>query len=213
MDLESIDHVLTTTRAVRRRLDLSREVPREVIVDCIRISQQAPTGSDMQGWRWIVVTDPEVKAKLADIYRDGGSDYFADAAKLAAESGSAKVQRIYESAQFLSANLHNVPALVVPCIKGRIEGQSNAWASGFYGSIFPAVWSFMLAARSRGLGSSLTTVHLFKEADAAELLGIPADVTQVGLVPLAYFTGDDFKPAARPPAEWITSWDRWGNKG
>lgn len=213
MDLDSIDHVLTTTRAVRRRLDLTRDVPRETIVDCIRISQQAPTGSDMQGWRWIVVTDPEVKAKLADIYRDGGSDYFADAAKIAADSGSAKVQRIYESAQFLSANLDKVPALVVPCIKGRIEGQSNAWASGFYGSIFPAVWSFMLAARARGLGSSLTTVHLFKEADAAELLGIPADVTQVGLVPLAYFTGDDFKPATRPPAEWITSWDRWGNKG
>jgi nitroreductase len=204
--------VLTTTRSARRRLDLSRPVPRELILDCIRIAQQAPTGSDQQGWRWVVVTDAATKLALAELYRRGANEYLTSTMGTVMPDLPAKAQRIKDSADHLAAHMHGVPALVVACIKGRVEGQTNATAAAFYGSIFPAVWSFMLAARARGLGTSITTSHLLHEAAAAELLGIPADVTQVALLPLAYFTGDSFRPAERPPAEWITSWDHWGNK-
>lgn len=210
------DELLTHTRAVRKRLDLTRPVPRELILECIRIAQQAPTGSDRQGWRWVVVTDPDVKAGLADIYRRGAATYLATSGDVPDGVLDGTAARIKASSEHLEAHLHEVPALVVPCIKGRVDAGPHAPApallASHYGSIFPAVWSYMLAARNRGLGTSLTTVHLFHEREAAELLGIPADVTQVGLIPTAYFVGETFRQAERPPAEWITSWDRWGNK-
>lgn len=210
IDRAAADHLLTTTRTVRKRLDLSREVPRELILECVAVSQQAPTGSNLQGWRWLIVTDPTLKAGLADIYQRGGAERFATAHDQF-EAGSA-TSRVRESAMYLADHLREVPALVIPCIKGRVNDMTRATAAEFYGSIYPAVWSFMLAARARGLGTALTTLHLIAEAEAAALLGIPDDVVQAALIPLAYYTGDTFSPVERPPAEWITSWDRWGNK-
>jgi uncharacterized protein (TIGR02118 family) len=210
-DLATTDRLLATTRAVRKRLDLAKPVPRDVILDCLRLSQQAPTGSNRQGWRWVVVSDEAKRAKLADIYRRGGASYLEDALK-ATPAGDAQTRRVYESALWLVENLAKVPVHVIPCIAGRLPegGVPAGMRAGFYGSIFPAVWSFQLALRSRGLGSVLTTLHANLEQEAADLLGIPyKDFTQVALLPIGYTKGMDFKPAARPPIESIVSFDRW----
>jgi len=207
LDLASVDHVLTTTRSVRRRLDLSRPVEPEVIEDCLRLAIQAPTGGNSQGWRWIVVTDPGLRLQLAELYRDIATPYLA--AGLENGAPSEQQQRVVDSAKYLADVLDQVPVHVIPCLYGELEGVPAWAAAGAYGSIIPAVWSFQLALRSRGLGSVFTTLHLPHADRAAELLGIPPGVTQAALIPVAYFTGDDFKPAARRPMEEVTYWNGW----
>jgi nitroreductase len=208
-DLSVTDTLLSTTRAVRKRLDLTRPVPREVILDCIRLSQQAPTGSNAQTWRWLVVTDAPLRKELARIYREGGAQYLEMARARAAE-GDVQTRRVYDSAFWLIDHLAEVPVHVIPCVIGRPPAGAPVVAhASVYGSIFPAVWSFQLALRSRGLGSVLTTLHLFREEEAAKLLGIPEGVAQVGLLPVAWTKGTDFKPASRPAPETITSWNGW----
>ena len=208
-DLSVTDQLLSTTRAVRRRLDLSRPVEREVVLDCIRLSQQAPTGSNSQGWRWVVVTDPDKRAELARLYGETASEYLAQAAEQL-DQADRQTRRVYTSALWLVEHLAEVPVHVIPCVDGRIaQDASNFAAASLYGSIFPAVWSFQLALRSRGLGSTLTTLHLGREAEAAKLLGIPESVSQAALLPVAYTRGTDFKPASRPPPEAITAWNSW----
>ena len=211
-DLAETDRLLTTTRAVRKRLDLDRPVPREVILDCIRISQQAPTGSNQQGWRWLIVTDEDKKAALADMYRRGGSGYLA-ATRASLEPGQEQTGRVLDSAAYLAENIERAPVLVIPCVKGRPpEGAPPILWAVMGGSIFPAVWSFQLALRSRGLGSVITSFHLLFEKEAAGLLGIPDDVVQMALLPVAYTKGTDFKAAERPPVDQIVHWDQWGSK-
>jgi nitroreductase len=209
-DLATVDALLSTTRAVRKRLDLDRDVPDEVILDCVRLSQQAPTGSNMQNWRWLVVRDAGTRQALADIYRAGGGEYLAAASAQATEG---QIGRVMSSASYLAERLQDVPVHVIPCVKVRMTSENSVadW-TGMMGSIFPAIWSFQLALRSRGLGSALTTLHLNKEREAAELLGIPENVMQVALLPVAYTVGTDFKPADRPPPERIVHWDHWGEK-
>jgi nitroreductase len=206
MDIETVDHLLTTTRSVRKRLDLDRPVEPEVILECLRLAVQAPTGSNMQGWRFLVVTDPERKARLGELYRAGGEEYLKAGREQA--SGNDQQERVIDSAWHLLEVIDRVPAMLIPCHRGRPpEGIA---AAGYYGSILPAVWSFMLALRSRGLGSAWTTFHLAYEREAAELLEIPyEEVTQTALLPVAYTLGTDFKPATRRPVEEITYLDRW----
>jgi nitroreductase len=208
-DLDTVDRLLSTTRAVRRRLDLDRPVEPAVIHDCIRLSQQAPTASNRQTWRWLVVTDETLRTALAAIYRRGLPAL--DAAEQRVEAGDHQTARVYDSARWLVEHLARVPVHVIPCLTGRLpERFSPVLASSAYGSIFPAIWSFQLALRSRGLGSVLTTLHLAFESEVAELLGVPEDVLQVALIPVAYTRGLDFRPARRPPPESITWWNRWG---
>src|SRR5262245_14562198 len=208
-DLANVDRLLGTTRAVRKRLDLARPVPRELILECIGLSQQAPTGSNRQGWRWLVVTDAAKRKELSEIYKRGGAEYLSQALK-ATPPGDAQTKRVYESALWLVDHLHEVPVHVIPCALGRVNASlPPGMRAGFYGSIYPAVWSFQLALRSRGLGSVLTTLHMNREEEAAALLGIPKEVTQVGLLPVAFTKGMDFKPAARQGPESITHFDRW----
>jgi nitroreductase len=209
-DLDQTDHLLTTTRAVRKRLDLERPVPRELIVDCIRIATQAPAGGNVQMWRWLVVDDPELKRGVADLYRRSYEPYMAAQRQAVAQSGRPDVAAIMDSSDHLAAVLHEVPALVIPCQIGRIDpSMPQGTVAGLYGSILPAVWSFMLAARSRGLGTAWTTLHLGYEQEAAELLGIPANVSQVAMTPVAFYTGDDFRPGSRLPAEKVTYFNGW----
>jgi nitroreductase len=198
LDRASVDHLLATTRAVRKRLDLTRPVPRDLIVECLRLAVQAPTGSNRQGWRWVVVTDEDTRAALAELYRQGFGPYISQA--------RGQLTRVGESAVWLAEHLHQVPVHVIPCVEDYTKGNPHA---GVYASIYPAVWSFQLALRSRGLGSVITTLHLIHEREAAELLGIPDGVIQAGLLPVAYYTGDDFKPAMRRPVEELTYWERW----
>jgi len=209
-DLTETDRLLSTTRAVRRRLDLERPVERDVILDCIRLSQQAPTASNTQKWRWMVVTDETKRAGIAEIY--GRGKQFLSQARADIDSGDMQTHRVYDSAEWLLDHLHEVPCLVIPCIEGRLPaGSPNGMAAAVYGSIFPAMWSFQLALRSRGLGSALTTIHLFFEEEVAKLLEIPEDVMQVALLPVGYTQGTDFKVVDRPAPETITSFDTWGS--
>lgn len=204
-DLATTDRLLATTRSVRRRLDLERPVEVEVVLDCLRLAVQAPTASNTQRWRFVIVADAAKRARLAELYRDAGMAYLQRAG---AES-EGQTRRVYESAIYLAEHLHEVPLHVIPCQLGRVDGQTNAEAAAYYGSILPAAWSFMLALRSRGLASSWTTLHLRHEKEAAELLEIPDDVSQVALLPVAWLRGGELRPAARPPVEEVAYLDAW----
>jgi nitroreductase len=212
----SIDALLTTTRSVRKRLDLSRPVEPDVIRECLELALQAPTGSNSQGWHFVVVTDPQQRQALATLYGKGGARYkelmIPELQKLMAtnEQEGRTLARVLDSAQYLIDHMHEVPVHVIPCIQGRTDNLPVMAQSGFWGSIMPASWSFMLAARSRGLGTSLTSFHLLFEREAAEVLGIPyEEVMQTALIPVAYTLGTDFKPAPRKPLESVTHWDHW----
>jgi nitroreductase len=206
MDISSVDEVLTTTRSVRKRLDLTRPVGRDVILECLQIAMQAPTASNAQDWRWLVITDADKRAAIAEIYRSIGDEYLAHAA---ATESDPQTRRVYSSALSLTETLAEVPVHVIPCLQRRFDGNDLLVASSAWASIIPAGWSFLLALRSRGLGSVWTTMHLAKEKEVAELLGIPATVTQAALFPVAYTIGTDFRPASRPRVETITYWDTW----
>lgn len=203
---QAADWLLSTTRAVRKRLDLERPVEPEVILECLQLAVQAPTGSNSQGWRWMVVTDQAKRAKLGEFYRSVGEKYMA--AK-GSEEADTQAGRVRSSASYLVDVIEKVPVLVIPCLAGRPANVEQA--AGFFGSIHPAIWSFSLALRSRGLGSVWTTFHLAHAAETAELLGIPDGFTQAAMLPVAYTKGTDFKPAARGPIEEITFWNTWDN--
>lgn len=214
MDLATVDHLLTTTRSVRKRLNFDRPVEPEVIAQCLEIAIQAPTGSNAQNWHFMVITDTEKRAQVGELYRQSFAIY---AKARGSASGTPKatqeqMARVADSADYLAERMGEVPLLVIPCYEGRVENTPAMGMAGFYGSILPAAWSFMLALRARGLGSAWTTLHLRYEKEVAAILGIPDNVTQVALLPVAYFTGDDFKPAERMPAREVTYWNGWGQK-
>lgn len=218
MDLTTVDHLLSTTRSVRKRLDFSRPVETSIITQCIDLALQAPTGGNSQGWSFVVVTDAAKRKAVADLYKKAFKLYSSDPAMRARYDADAndlraqQMDRVLSSADFLADHMHEAPALVIACIEGRIEKASPVEQAGVYGSILPAAWSFMLALRSRGLGTAWTTLHIMYEQEVARILGIPDTVTQAALFPVAYFTGDDFKPAKRLPTAEFVHWDSWGNK-
>ncbi|MFM7616952.1 MAG: nitroreductase family protein [Actinomycetes bacterium] len=212
IDLLAADELLRTTRSVRKRLDLTRDVPFDLVLECIDLALQAPTGSNRQGWSFIVVSDRDQRAELARLYKQAVDLYMQMPRP---EYGSddpraASGERVATSARYLADHLHEVPVHLVPCIEGRVEEAGVLAQASTYGSILPAVWSFALAARARGLGTAWTTLHLMFEREAAEVLGIPDHITQAALLPVAYFTGETFKPAPRLPAATVTHLDRWG---
>jgi nitroreductase len=207
------DELLTTTRAVRRRLDLARPVPLALVRECLEIALQAPSGSNTQSWHWVVVTDADQRAAVGEIYRERVARYAESrsfAGKLFADrpDRSQVQQRVGESARWLGEHLGSVPVLVIPCIDtGRpLEAVNQA---GLWGSLLPAAWSYCLAARARGLGTAWTTLHLGREQEVAEILGIPAGVHQGALIPTAFYTGDTFQPAPREPLDTVLHLDRW----
>ncbi|MEO6570949.1 MAG: nitroreductase family protein [Ilumatobacteraceae bacterium] len=212
----SADDVLATTRSVRKRLDFDRPVERDIVLECLELALQAPTGSNSQGWQWVFVEDQAKKDRLAEIYRRN-FDLYRSAPRATYDAGDTRGERmdaVVDSASYLSDNFERSPLMMIPCIRGRVDSGAggSASAAGMWGSILPAVWSMMLALRERGMGSAWTTIHLMNdgEREAAELLGIPHDTfTQAGLFPIAYTQGTDFKPAKRLPAEELCHWDTW----
>lgn len=206
-----IDWVLSTTRAVRKRLDFDRPVPKEVLVEALRLAIQAPTTSNAQSWRWIVVEDQAKKDAIAELYRRSWAAYAGDRDpdKIPGQLG-----KVVGSGQYLAENLQRAPYLVIAATttEAPLGSLPSAGLAGLYGGILPAAWSFQLALRSRGLGSAWTTLHLVYEAEVRALLGIPENVVQTALFPVAYTIGEDFKPAKRTtPLEAVTHWDSWGN--
>jgi nitroreductase len=202
------DQLLSTTRSVRLRLDLDRPVELDVVADCVRLAMQAPLGAGRPGPRWVVVTDPAQRVAVADVYRSAMDRGRTEERARAAED--VRMRRLFEGALHLEDNLEHVPVLVLPCIAGRPEPSWEiAQLGAHYGSVLPAVWSFMLALRSRGLVSCWTSAHLRREAEMARVLGIPESYTQVALIPVAHTVGGQFHPARREPLEEVMYLDRW----
>ena len=215
LDLDA-DTLLSTTRAVRKRLDFDRPVDDDVLRECLELAVQAPSGSNSQNWRFVVVTDPEKKAALGAIYRRAFDIYEGmpqNAANFYQGSDAARVaqqDRVMDSARFLADHMGEVPAMLVPCLNMRIDGAPNIASASMYASVIPAAWSFCLAARERGLGTSWTSLHLVFEEEAAAVMGIPfADVTQLALIAIGYTKGTDFKPARREPLDTVAFWNEW----
>jgi nitroreductase len=209
----SVDEVLTTTRSVRKRLDFEQPVPREALLECLELAIQAPTGSNQQAWQWVFVEDADKKKALADIYRTNFAGYAQQSEPQYADGDSRAEQqgRVVSSAMYLADHMQDAPVLMVPCLEGTVDFATLGGAS-FWGSLLPAAWSFMLALRSRGLGSAWTTLHLINDGEkrAAELLGIPYDeYRQGGMFPVAYTKGTDFRPARRLPVEQVVHFDTW----
>jgi nitroreductase len=210
------DALLTTTRAVRKRLDLSRPVEREVLLECLTIALQAPAQSNMQSWSWVIVTDAAKRAAIGELYRKAWYEIYlnlpfaAPNLKFDDPARNAIQERVTASGQYLADHLQEVPVHVIPCISPRPDGQPHVVHSALWGTIAPATWSFMLAARARGLGTTWTSLHLFFEEQVAELLGIPyREVMQAALIPVAYAKGTDFKSAPRDPLEPTLHWEGW----
>lgn len=224
IDLPSVDHVLETTRSVRLRLDLEREVPRELFEQALHVALQAPTGANTQTWRFMVVTDADLRARIADWYRRGAERYVAGETALtrtgvsaardydAADLRAGQRDAMLKSAGFLMENLHRVPMFVIPCIEARFEHEDVFTQASMWGSIMPATWSLMLALRARRVASSWTTLHLLYERDVAALLGMPENYTQAALLPVAWLQGGDLKPARRLPVSEVTYWNHWGRR-
>lgn len=206
-DLPEIDRLLTTTKQVRKRLDLSREVPRELLLECIDIAQHAPMGGNLERNRWLVVDDRSLIEDIAPYYQEIGRPYLEANARGEVDD---RQQKVLDSAHFLVEHFAEVPALVIAMRLDRLPaGASNAEVAGYHGSVAPGVWSFQLAGRARGLGSAWTTFHLAHERAVAALLDIPETVTQVALLPVGFYKGSSFTPAPRRPAREITYFNRW----
>jgi nitroreductase len=211
------DELLTTTRAVRKRLDFERPVPDDLIRECVAVAMQSPSGSNNPNMQFVIVRDPAKKAAIGEIYRQVYSMYQTwDGAYIGSidkgdDVANAQQRRSANSADFLGEHMGDAPALVIACTKGgRVDNTPAFMSANTFGNILPAMWSFMLAARARGMGTCWTTLHLFQEQAVADVLGIPFDtVQQACLSPLAFTKGTDFKPAARPDPDTIIHWDQW----
>jgi len=209
-----VDHLLSTTRSVRRRLDTERAVDRATIEECLRLALQAPSASNGQTWFWSLVDEPRTRSLLAAVYADCWSKYrrLQERRRPAMDIGESEaLDRLLASGDALTAKMADVPVLVVPCIRGKLsESPTLLEMASSFGSIFPSVWSFQLALRSRGLGSVLTTIHLWRADEVAEILRLPADVIQCGLLPVAYTIGTDFRPASRLDISAVSTWSTSG---
>ncbi len=215
LDLNICDKLLTTTRSIRRRLDLSRPVPPELIEECLEVAVQSPSATSTQKWRFMVIREADKRAGIAKLYKQAFESYWEqadDATYGTTGPASTEAQRMIDSAVYLVNHLHEVPVQVLFCIEDQVRDVSLFDQATAYGSILPAAWSFMLAARARGLGCCWTTVHLTHADEVAKLLNIPDSVTQCVLLPVSYYTGTDFKAARRIPATQLTHWDTWGQK-
>ena len=207
-DLDEVDRLLTTTKQVRKRLDLTRPIPANDLVEIIEIADHAPMGGNLERNRWLIVTDSGLKTQIAERFAAVGRPYLAANSEIRSDDRSRKV---IESAEFLVDHLAEVPALVIALRLDRppLDPSTQGGAAAYYGSVLPGVWSFQLAARARGIGSAWTTFHLEHESEIADLLGIPPTVTQVCLLAVGYYTGDTFTPAPRRPAREVTYFNRW----
>ncbi len=225
--ISDIDEVLTTTRAVRRRLNFDKPVERELVEECLRLAQQATMGSNLEDWRFVAVSEPEQKARVAALYRDTWEQTVEiplrerrpdtvtrlDPGVRSNEEAQARQQRVLKSVKYLVDNLERVPVIMFACSAKPVPDTAlGDRASGYYGSIIPIAWSFMLALRSRGLGSVMATAIVFHSERLSEVLELPEGTHPITMIPVAYTDTLDFKPAPRRPLEEILRWERWGSE-
>ena len=210
------DELLSTTRAVRKRLDFTKPVPDDLVRECVALAMQSPSGSNNMTMQFVVVRDADKRAAIGEIYRQSYGVYttldgiYIGSIDKGSDEANAQQRRSASSADFLGEHMGEAPVLIIPCIQGRVDGLPGMMAASALGNVMPAMWSLMLAARARGLGTCWTTLHLMQEQAVADIIGIPFEsVQQVCLSPLAYTSGTDFKPAARPEPDTIIHWDTW----
>jgi len=192
---------------VRKRLDLHRPVPMSLVVECIEIARQAPSGSNRQGWHWLVVTDPVKRRFVGDIYRARVGEYLSNGRPQADTEQERRRRRIVDSVAWLGEHMGEVPVLAIACIRAKDLPAENQ--AGLWGSVLPAAWSYALAARARGLGTAWTTLHLGSEREIGDYFGLPPDIRQGVLLPTAYYLGDSFRPAPRGPLDQVLHIDGW----
>ena len=212
----SPDELLTTTRAVRRRLDPSRPVPAELLRECVEIALQAPAGGNISIVEFVIVTDAQLRRELGRIYREVFAEYrtrdsYIGKVDKGEPEANAQQRRSAASAEFLAEHLAELPAIVIGCMRGRPSADADPTSVlARAGAVIPAMWSFMLAARARGLGTAWTSLHLGRERDAAQLLNIPyTEVAQFCLTPVAFTRGTQFSAARRPDADAVMHWNGW----
>ena len=222
-DLRSVDHVLSTTRSVRKRLDLSRPVPRKIIEESIEIALQAPTGANTQTWRFLVVEEQSAKDQIADYYKKGVQSYIEGETGLSRtgvtitrefdenDLRSTQKDSVTDSSVYLMEHLSEVPLYIIPCIEARFEDEDVFTQASMWGSILPATWSLMLALRARKIASAWTTIHLVYEREISQLLSIPENYTQAALLPVAWLKGENLRKARRLPLGDVAFWDKWGS--
>lgn len=193
-----LEDALTTTRAVRRRLDLDRPVDIVIVRRCLETALQAPSGGDRQAWRFVVVTEPDLRAEIGRIYQ-----------RCFEERTRGATGRTVDNAQHLARVMGRVPVQVIPCVEvpGGVLPQGNQ--ASLWAGLLPAVWSYLLAARGHGLGTCWTTAHLAAEDEVAALLGIPSGVRQAALIPTAHVRGAGFSPARRRPLDDVLHLNGW----
>jgi len=206
IDVSSVDHALSTTRVVRRRLDLERPVDPQILLDCIDIAEQAPTGGNQTSRRWIIVQDQAKKDRLAELYMEAAGEWMIESSNKLAGTGHPQ-EAVMKSAAYLAEHLAEVQAIVIPTIIGVHDGSGRP---GLFDSIIQSVWSFSVALRARGLGSAWTTANLSRQDDIADLLDIPSGMTQIAMIPVGWTKGTDFKLAPRYPAREIAYFDGFG---
>ena len=214
----TLDELLTTTRSVRKRLDLTRPVPRELVERAVDIARQAPNGTNRQTWNWLLIDDPEIRVGIACIYNKGMAIQTEIMQKEMAASNTDSADghlaesitgKLTESVAYLAEHLHEVPMLLVPTVKCDFDGANLFTQASYWGSILPAVWNFQLAPRARGLGSAWTSVSMHCQKEMIELLNIPAGHTHAGVFPIAYTKGVDFKAGPRGPLNEVVHWNDW----
>ncbi len=212
----SAEELLTTTRGVRKRLDFSRPVERAVLRACVATALQAPSGSNRWALQFVIVTDPERRKAIGDAYRAGYETYrsldgvYIGSIDKGDPERDAQQQRTAGSADYLAENFGEAPAIVAACSPGRADEGPAIRKTTMLGSVMPGMWSFMLAARLRGLGTCWTTVGLFEEEATAAALGIDPEAVTIGAIsPVAYTEGTEFKPALRPDPDEVIHWDQW----
>lgn len=200
IDIDAVDHYLSTARSVRRKIDFERPISRKDLEACVNVAVQAPTGIPGETWRFLIVDDGETKQRVAAVYRDVITE-------LMTERGLPMKQ----TQQALMDRLPEMPCMVFVCSLGQ-PMPTHAGQVAFFGSVLPAAWSLMLAMRVRGIGATWTSVLSARCEQIAEILNIPDDVTQTVMLPCGYTKDATLKPADRLSAADVTYWNSWGNQ-
>lgn len=196
---------MSTQRAIRRLR--SDPVDDDVVLRCIELATRAPTGSNRQGWEFVVVRDPEVKHQLARLNRQAWSVY-----RRLGGRRSESMSKIVDAVQWQADHFEEVPVVVVPCLHGRAPVfGAPVVAASYYGSIFPAVQNLLLAARAAGLGATLTTLPLWSVTLARRTLGLPGSISPVAVVPMGWPQGN-YGPTTRRPVEEVVHLNRYGHQ-
>jgi len=212
-----LTEAILTTRAIRRFTD--EPVSDDDLMACLRAANQGPSGGNIQPWQWLVVRDPDVRARVADVYRRAYERYepalLAGLPPFRSEDDEASFHRSVRASRHLAEHMGEVPVLIAVCMPGismtLSDAEGDLDVGTPYASVYPAVQNLLLAARDRGLGTTLTTVYRIHQDELRSVLGVPERYEIVALVPMGHPKGA-FSTPRRRPVETVTRWEHWDNR-